>query len=90
MNADRLPDGFAVRHGAAEAMHAVGHEDLRRIGIQFQAIHDERIRSYPVFVVCGSWFSELFGFDPLRCEGDFSDPIDRIFQGLPLDLGICA
>ena len=25
---------------------------------------------------------------PLRCESGFSDPIDRIFQGLPLDLGI--
>lgn len=28
------------------------------------------------------------GFDPLRCESDFSDPIDRIFQGLPLELGV--
>ena len=28
------------------------------------------------------------GEDPLRCESGFSDPIDRIFQGLPLDLGI--
>lgn len=32
--------------------------------------------------------SRTCGLNPLRCEGDFSDPIDRIFQGLPLDLGI--
>ena len=44
MHADGLADRLAVRHRTAEAVHAVRHEDLRRIGIELQALHDERIR----------------------------------------------
>ena len=44
MHADRLRNRLAVRHRAAEAVHAVGHEHRRRIGIVLQAIGNERIR----------------------------------------------
>lgn len=43
MHADRLADRFAVRHRAAETMHAVRHEDARRFGIDIDAIRDQGI-----------------------------------------------
>ena len=40
---DRLFDRLAVRERAAEAVHPGAQQDLRRVGVELQALGDQRI-----------------------------------------------